>query len=400
MKKILFLLLILTSFVFVGKCQISNTSTINLTKRLNEILDQGHINGFAVAIVNQDSNLYVEGFGFADIKVNKKYAKNTVQNIASISKTFIGIALLKAQELGKLNLNDPINKHLPFKVVNPFFPNDPITIRQLASHTSSITDPAKYEQKGYVLKDKNNGGLKINNNFRQPDEFMELEVYLNKILHKNGDWYRKKTFLNHKPGDKFNYSNIGAGLAALVLEHATGQSFREFTNDYIFKPLKMSHSGWTFDDIDFTNHTRLYANTNTELAYYRLITYPDGGLITSIQDLSKYLKEIIAGYNGHGKLLKNENYNLLFKGNLNAKIHEKRDEGTYNDEYDMGIFMGISSKGQIGHSGGDPGVATLMFFNSKTNIGKILMVNTELNKEGVKAFISIWKTLEEFESKI
>ena len=53
----------------------------------------------------------------------------TIQNVASVSKTIVGIALLKAQELGKLKLDEPINKYLPFKVFNPKFPNENITIR-------------------------------------------------------------------------------------------------------------------------------------------------------------------------------------------------------------------------------------------------------------------------------
>lgn len=61
--------------------------------------------------------------------------------------------------------------------------------------------------------------------------------------------------------------------------------------------------------------------------------------------------------------------------------------------------MGMSSKRQIGHTGGDPGVVTLMFFNSETKIGKILFVNTDFKKEGVKVAIDIWGKLEEYENK-
>ena len=66
----------------------------------------------------------------------------------------------------------------------------------------------------------------------------------------------------------------------------------------------------------------------------------------------------------------------------------------------MGIFMGISAQGQIGHTGGDPGMVTHMFVNTKTNVGKILIVNTDLGKEGIKEFIDIWKTLEDYEMKL
>ena len=124
----------------------------SLTTEIKDFSKNGVFNGFAVSIVNDKGTLYQQGFGFADFKNKKKYTDSTIQNIASISKTFVGLALLKAQELGKLKLDDPINKYLPFKVVNPNFPKNEITIRHLANHTSSIIDNEFYLTKNYFLK--------------------------------------------------------------------------------------------------------------------------------------------------------------------------------------------------------------------------------------------------------
>ena len=160
MKKLILLLFIpLVSFG-----QSSSSINEQLTQDLLSIYAQNHIVGFSVAIVNQDKILYTKGFGYSDKLKNKAYTENTIQNIASISKTFIGISLLKAQELGKLNLDDPINNYLPFEVINPKFPNTAITIRHLATHTSSIIDPSRYGKNGYVLKEINNNGKKIKEN--------------------------------------------------------------------------------------------------------------------------------------------------------------------------------------------------------------------------------------------
>jgi len=136
------------------------------------------------------------------------------------------------------------------------------------------------------------------------------------------------------------------------------------------------------------------------LAFYTLVNYPDGGLITSSHDLAKYLTELIAGYSGNGKILSKESYSMLFKPQLTEENHKNRSDREYNDEYNMGIFMGMSSKGQIGHTGGDPSVVTHMFFNEKTKTGKILLVNTELYKDSVQEFISIWRALIAFEDKL
>ena len=381
-------------------CQKNDSIAIKLTEELDKIYTRRHINGFSVAIVNQDGTLYEKGFGYSDIKASKKYTDNTIQNIASISKTFIGIALLKAQELGTLNLDDPINKHLPFVVSNPYFPNEQITIRQLATHTSSIKDPSRYEKNGYILKENDNGVAKVNSNFRSPDEKLVLGEFLKNILSTEGKWYKKKNFLKTKPGEIFEYSNVAAGLAALVIEKATNQSFNEFTNEHILTPLGMSNSGWSFTEVDFTKHSKLYKDKETELAFYQLVNYPDGGLITSSADLGKYLTELIAGNNGNGSILNKQSYEELFRPQLTDKNYNERNESAYNDEYNMGVFMGISAQGQIGHTGGDPGVATHMFFNTETKIGKLLIVNTDLKKEGIKEFIDIWKKLEEYETKL
>lgn len=399
MRKLIVLIL-LNVLLYPSYGQPNDSIIKKLNEELEQIYSQDHINGFSVAIVNQDGILFERGLGYSNRKGNKRYTENTVQNIASISKTFIGVALLKAQELGKLNLDDPINQYLPFKVMNPYFSNTPITIRQLATHTSSIKDPSRYEKNGYVLMEKNNGAAKVNSNFRSPDEMMVYDEFLKNILNKEGKWYKKNTFLKKEPGTLFEYSNIGAGLAAFVLENATGQSFNDFTKKYIFEPLDMSNSGWFIKEVDSSKHSRLYSNTETELAFYQLVNYPDGGLITSSNDLGKYLSELISGYNGNGKILTEGSYKKLFKPYLTDENFKERNESVYNDEYNMGVFMGISAQGQIGHTGGDPGVATYMFFNTKTKMGKILIVNTDLEKDGIKEFIDIWKKLEEYENKL
>tara|TARA_R110000765_G_scaffold17732_1_gene48094 strand:+ start:1236 stop:2441 length:1206 start_codon:yes stop_codon:yes gene_type:complete len=386
-------LILFTLFVGTTYAQTNDSISNKLTNELNKIATDGSLVGFSVAIVNEEGTLYENGFGFADKKANIKYTEKALQNIGSISKTFIGVALLKAQELGKLHLDDDINDYLPFKVVHPKFKNTPITIRQLASHTSSIKDPAEYESKGYILKEVENGTAKVNGNFLPPSEMISLGDYLKAILSEDGQWYKKKTFSKYSPGGMFNYSNIGAGLAAYVLEQATGESFPEFTQKHIFDPLEMTSSGWSFDTIDFSMHSKLYADQYTELALYKLVNYPDGGLITSSHDLAKYLSEIIKGYAGSGVILSAEGYKELFIPQLTDENHKDRSDKEYNDEYNMGVFMGISSKGQIGHTGGDPSVVTHMFFNEKTKVGKLLLVNTELDKESVQGFIAIWRAL-------
>lgn len=392
-----------------GKADSDSQSMLkdSLTNELNEIYKEGQFNGFSVAIVNEKGTLYEKGIGYANVEGKQHYTENTIQNIASISKTFIGIALLKAQEMGKLSLDDPINKYLPFEVSNPYYPEIPITIRQLTTHTSSIIDNEFYGQKDYHLKpgqDLKNvklifDGIEM---FNHPDSIIPLKDFLQNMLAKNGKWNKNKSFLKRKPGEIYEYSNIGATLAAYIIEQATKIPFDKFTVTHILTALKMDASGWRFEDTDFSKYSRLYLTPDTLLPYYSMITYPDGNFITSANDMCKYLTELIKGYTGHGTLLSKESYAEYYRTQLTAGNFTERDEqNPYNDSYNIGIFIGSSFAGNIGHTGGDPGVSSMMFFNPTTKIGRYFIINTDINnKKGNDEFYGIWNILGKYEHKL
>lgn len=400
-------ILLLLSFFFIFSCssvKVKNAEKSLLTNEINQIYNKNHFNGFAVSIVNEKGTLYEKGFGFANISTDKEYTHNTIQNIASVSKTIVGIALLKAQDLGKVNLDDPINQYLPFQVFNPDFPDSQITIRQLATHTSSITDNEFYLSKNYYLKPHQNlDNIKLNFEdeqiFNPSDSIISLNSYLDNILSDDGKW-NINSFSEHQPGSIYEYSNVGTALAALIIENATEEIFSDFTRKHILQPLKMDDSGWKFEDIRFSDFSQLYENPKTPLPYYELITYPDGGFITSVNSLSKFLTELIKGYNGRGTILSKESYKEYFSSQLSASnFLERNEQNPYNESYNSGIFIGFGFTGYIGHTGGDPGVVSMMFFDPKTNLGRIMIFNTNFSdQKGNKAFYNIWDLLEKYQN--
>ncbi|MHC5310250.1 serine hydrolase domain-containing protein [Myroides sp. LJL116] len=412
MKKIVVLVLLSVLFIFCKKQNLQKNvvelpfSNL-LTSDINEIYKQSDFNGFAVSIVNESGSLYQHGFGYADTQNRIPYTDKTIQNVASISKVFIGIALLKAQELGKLQLDDPINDYLPFKVVNPSFPDKEITIRHLATHSSVIVDNAFYLSKNYILKQGEspiNASLSFEDMqiFNPNDSLVSLEQFLQNTLVQQGKWNTKDTYSNYQGASVYEYSNTGAALAAFVLEKATAERFDDFTQKYILDPLKMKDSGWHFENIHFENYSKLYADKNTELPFYHMITYPDGGLITSVDDLSLFLTELIKGYNQKGTILKKDSYKEFFRAQLQEENFLERDHNNpYNESYNVGVFIGFGFSGYIGHTGGDPGVASLMFFDPKNNIGRILILNTSFKgPKSSQDFYGIWNALEEYQDKL
>lgn len=205
------------------------------------------------------------------------------------------------------------------------------------------------------------------------------------------------SFSNTKPGEKREYSNIAAALCALVIESATGKEYRSFTKNYILKPLQMNSSGWTSVDIDSTKRSRLFANKEKMIAEYSLITYADGGFLTSSSDLGLFLSELIKGYNGKGKLLNKESYQKLFEKQSFSNNEKTETYGIFNEYRDD--FLNVKNN-MIGHNGSDPGVFTAMYFNPKTKMGKIVIVNTDTDfTDNVWPEIEdIWKYLSNYEN--
>ncbi|MBA4155182.1 serine hydrolase [Flavobacterium sp.] len=377
-----------------------------LTEKLTKISTQSAFNGFGVALTNDKEVLYQNGFGLANLEKGEKYTENTIQNIASVSKTFVGIAMLKAQELGKLKLDDPISKYLPYKIENPKFRQTPITIRQLVTHTSSIRDNEEYLHRAWVLEDTVNleKNLKIDIGvckFSAPSTAVSMEDFLINVLTEKGKWFKPTTFNDHKPGLIFEYSNMGTTLAALILEKATGEKFDEFTAKYIFQPLKMESTGWTLRSVDMKKHSRLYINKKTAYPFYSCITYPDGSVITSTKDMSKYIGELMKGYTGNGTLLSKNSYKELFTQQLKAENFIDRSASEYSDEYNIGILMGFGSTGNFGHTGGDPGMFSVIWFDKNTKTGRYFIINTDWDdKNSGKSQKEIYDLLDEYSIKL
>jgi CubicO group peptidase (beta-lactamase class C family) len=390
----LFFLTITTSF---GQ-KAMTAALANMEAELSEIGQLGLIKGFGVAVVSKDSMLFSKGFGFSDEQNKLPYTQNSIQNIASVSKTLIGISLLKAQEMGKLNLDDPINDYLDFEVINPHHPESPILIRHLATHTGTILDTDLYDEQSYYVLNAEDLKLpvvkSIGEDLKTPESKVTMKVYLKNFLSADGIWYKKKNFLKKQPGATYEYSNVGATLAAHVLEKATGVPYNQFTRTHILEPLKMEATGWSFETIDSAKHSKLYTDKGEVIPNYALVTYPDGGLLTDLHDFSLYLQELMRGHAGEGSLLKPPSYKELFTQQLSSK-EVPEDPNRYDDEFNSGIFMGFSPVGWIGHTGGDPGVSTFMFFDPETGLGHVVMLNTSLSRESIdQQLIPIFKALQ------
>jgi len=375
------------------KKSIQNTPILqsdSLTIELEKVLNNKVLPGFAIAVFTKDSILYKKGFGYADMETKKPYSIQSVQIIASITKTLVGVALMKAVEKGILDLDDNVNDVLPFQVFNPHFPNTPITIRQLATHTSSIGDSDRYD-KGYrfespLLKNEfPKAHHKYLDNYNKTEQ-ISMGDFLENKLSASGKWYDKKVFTKDKPGTSYEYSNLAITLLAYIIEIKTGMEFSEYTNQLIIKPLDMNASTWWLNDAKSKNHVTYYNEILNIVPNYYLITYPDGGLFSSVSDMTKYLQEMMKGYDGEGALLASDSYKTMMSKQY------------VDEELPDGLCWDLSMGNLIGHAGNDFGTATLMYFSPKTGIGRILFTNISIEtEEQENAFYGIYNTLFEYD---
>jgi CubicO group peptidase (beta-lactamase class C family) len=374
-----------------------------LTDSITLITTAADFNGFGVALVDSTGVLYANGFGMADVSRQTPYTAQTVQPIASISKTFIGLAVMKAVDLGLVTLDDPVAKHLPFPVVNPHHPELPITVRHLVTHTSTILDKENYLFRAWILHDTTdlvrNLTLDIGAcRFSPPNTAVAMEEFLRRYLVKGEAWYSDSAFADLKPGERFGYSNIGATLAALVVEKASGMSFDAFTQRHILDPLGMRSSTWHGEHLADTAISRLYRTRTEAYPRYFCATYPDGGMVTSAEDFAKYMAELVKGSRGAGTLLSKESYAEYFLEQLVDSQFVDRATGPFTDEHNMGITVGFSSEGYFGHTGGDPGLFSMFFVERKTGLGRYMIVNTDL--EGWEHHAQLWELLGRHASKM
>lgn len=378
--KIVVIIIVLLPILFVAFLLYSSQDEANATfdnveTKLNELYDEKRMGGFAVSVFNPESVIYSGSFGYADIESKTPFTQNTQIYIASIAKTTIGLALMKAEELGLLKLDDPINDHLPFAVFNPSFSDDKITIRHLATHTSSLDYNEAVVESLYVNDSEKEPSLK---------GFM-ADYFQNGI-------YSTIKFTNHRPGSNWNYSNIGAGLAAYIIEYKSAMTFSDFTEKYIFDPIKLNNTNWFESNLDSIHRSKYYEPRDGiihEVENKGVKLYPCRDMITDIKDLTTYCQAIMSK---HPAIMKEAAYEQLLAPSLSSSV-------TNQEEDNHGVFFTIDRNNYgimyqlTGHSGGDYCINTMMYFDPKTNLGYIFIGNTGHSELNRFHHIRIYRTL-------
>ncbi|WP_375561989.1 serine hydrolase domain-containing protein [Bernardetia sp. OM2101] len=382
-KHNLFTLITVFSLIVFGCTEDENitpiTSNEELTDYLQEVYEGSQLPAFSLAIVKNGEITYQNSFGHKNNENNEIYTNQTLQPIASISKTVLGVATVKAIELGYFDLETDINSILPNPIINPNNPNDIIKIRHLVTHTSSLLDVSEAYFDAYYIQNgenMNTEGAVLLQNFMGIEQRNKksLESLISNYFYPSGINYSLDAFSNSKAGEKWAYSNLASSLMAYLIEIKANQPYHQFVEEQIFEPLEMNKSTY-FPSLSESQLATLYFDKNTPLPRYGNDSYPDGSVFTSNNELSLFLLTMIKGFHfSEASIISSEGFEILFSPLL---AEEKLILQAHNNH---GVFW-VHNNNTLQHSGSDPGTTCLLEFSKEKPEGFLLLTNSDASVE-------------------
>jgi len=350
---------------FVTSCTLSEPKVQKIDTFLSACSEKELFNG-AVLIVENGDIIYHKTFGFASYSTREPLTKKSQFRLASVSKQFTAMAIMILKERGQLKYDDNIREYLPE------LPYKNIIIRNLLNHTSGLPEHSPLMEKYWDVEKKNQIDRKIATNEDVIALFAKIQPEL-----------------LFDPGQQWKYCNTGYVFLASIVCRISGQSFREFLNQNIFKPAKMFSSAvFDPDDLKQLNH-RVYGfrkyvldqdYTDIDFHFTHGIA-GDGGIYSTAEDLFKWDQ-------------------ILYTENLVSRttLEEAFTKGTLNDgskhTYGFGWYVDQTNSGKkvVRHAGGWVGFRTFIDREiDNKNVFIILTNNSNLYAREIReALINIF----------
>jgi CubicO group peptidase (beta-lactamase class C family) len=259
---------------------VSSRGSAEITAYLAAAVARGDVPGVVALVTNRDRVIYHEAFGQRNDDKKLTMSKDTIFNIASMTKPVTSLAVMMLVEEGKLRLDDPASKYLPELATLPVMTNvnlqaetyatrpaaRPITIRHLLTHTSGI---------GYTFSDP--GLAMVQRKTKAADLALPLV---------------------HDPGERWTYGASTRVLGDIIVK-ITGRPLDEYLATRLLKPLGMTDTGYAVpaDKVDrvVTVHTRM----GPRWAEQRRVDPPpvtvrgDGGLYSTAADYAMFMRLLL-----------------------------------------------------------------------------------------------------------
>jgi len=304
-----------------------------------------HIPGVTFIFVQGGEVLFARGYGYANLEAAAPIdASSSVVRIGSISKPFVAIAVMQLVEQGKLDLHADINQYLEaFQVASPF--PEPVTLAHILTHTAGFVDPP------YLT-------------YTDPQKVQPLGVFLRTDM---------PSPVN-PPGEVFYYSSYGYALAGLIVEEVVGIPFDQYVEEYIFAPLKMSHSSYLLGPPLPEDLATGYWYRGGKLIPQPLDyddDYPGGSMGSTAEDMSHFILALLGDGCYQGR--------CILQPAALAEMHQHQVETPYTGQYATYGFIEAIVDGQqlVGHSGAILGFGSILDLLPEHNAGYFFSFNSE-----------------------
>jgi CubicO group peptidase (beta-lactamase class C family) len=332
------------AFILLFSTETAFTQTYKKFEREEELsefvknqMQVDQIPGLSLGFVKNEI-FWANGYGYIDLENKVPADKFSTYRLASNTKSMTAAAVLKLYEDNKLQLDDPVNKYVPY------FPNKkwPVTIRQLLGHIGGISHYKNYEKEGQIKENKHTKeAIEI---------FDEFELV-------------------SRPGTKFNYSSYGYNLLGAVIEEASDMPYEKYLDKYIWEPLKMDHIFLDEPQQIIENRAEGYKLVFGKLQNSEFVNitsrFASGGICASVTDLLKYG----SGLNSN-KIL-SENTIQMMESSMALE------NGVYTD-YGMGWRVHpVNGHHMIYHTGGQPETRTMLVRLPEENLTIAVAYNLE-----------------------
>jgi len=301
--------------------------------------------GIVVGVVSDQDLVWGSGFGFADIKAKVPMTPVTKFRMASHSKMFTAIAIMQLREEGKLRLDDPVAKYLPWFKANPAGDDDgPITIEQLLSHSSGLQREAGDHWTSYE--------------FPTADELRRLYVD------------RHAAFA---PSVRWKYSNLAYAVAGMIIEQVSGERWADYVDRNIFKPLRMESSSvdQNVPGLAVPYGRRMPDGSREVLPFVDARGMAAAtGVTSNLEDMAKFVSaQFRRGPRGGAQ--------VVSTGSLREMHRVRSVEENWTSGTGLGFDISrIKDRTYVGHGGGYPGNTTQTLIQLDDKVGVIVLTNT------------------------
>ncbi|MCG8330186.1 MAG: beta-lactamase family protein [Chitinophagales bacterium] len=354
MKQIILMAISIVTLCVQSIYSQSKTEELSETfeKMIPDLMEQHHIVGLNMAIIEKGNIAFKESFGYANKEEKIKMDLNKGFNIGSISKTFTAWAVMKLVEQGKITLDAPVWDYVKKWHVKPSqFNADKITVRKLLQHEAGLS---LHGYDGYL----------------PGADLPTLEESL------SGNNVKKQVVeLIMEPGTKWQYSGGGYTILQLMIEEVSGMSFEVFMKKEIFTPLKMKHTSFTINKKIQKNSATGYDKNGASLPLYRFTAKAAAGLHTTLEDMLKF----IYAHWSDNPVLSKESIAIMTKGSDLSK-------GDYGLGY---MIMGRFGFEIVGHGGSNDGWEAGFMCNIESKSAFIILTN---GSDGEKLMFPSLKT--------